>query len=1007
MNSFDLPLQPGITLQDVYSDRLFTVPGLSHPVRLIRPEGACRSKLLLMGEAGGENEQKDLLPFRPYAASGSLLERALREEGFDRSHVLITNTVFWQPRNNRLVNTPYEYDARSFCRQANVELIQRHQPLCILALGRTAFEELTGLSEINVINGRGMIYRSLPLYGSIPVVLTYHPSFIHRGSGKGREEHNEGAKTGKAQGGMSLFGVFKRDLRLAFQVARSGVPAIEPLEGILEPSDAQWSEAMTECERNPSAYISYDFETAYSLVLAGDEDEYTEEELREITQFQITVGTPEFRYRSYIAQWSPMVEEWCKRFMALPNPKLDVNGRFFDRRLLNTIGATLNGKFVDLQSLWAHLQPDLPRNLQFISSFFSPQYGAWKHLIHSDIGEYGKHDSILPLMAMEGILAVMKRLKHPQGIPLDQSYWTFTNSVESLCLDSYTRRGIPVNREKQIILGRQLDLEVEEEKKKMSILVPESLFPTKQKEGLKGHPPEWLKQHRLLIDSVKNEIRGRKRNKLPFEDAVKRLKELEEQKKVGPEGDRWALDEERVYVKRNGKWGLLNEFNPNSTEQMKSWIRYMRDEEIKILKSQYGESIPKTRLNALRWAVPVEKDEYGQPKETTGKDHLRKLNKRVGGHPVLLGALRIREITKLKGTYVGGEERAVGWTPGPDGLVHPEYSTYTGTWQFSSKSPNALNYPKHNKAWMDKVRGIIEVPSDRCIIEADYKSFHALTTGYEAGDEQYMRMARLDMHSFFALTQLLKLYDPNELFKETDSNLKLLFKSFRKNNERKWHGKTFEEIRSSEAKATGLGVGFGMQPNTLYEKNEDSFRSLDHAREVHRSYLELWWRVRKFHQDITQLADRQGYLISKHGGIRWFPCVYHKRPVKPGEWIRPGTMVRSTQWGDWIYTPGDDHEASIAYLPANDAFGMIRQALLSLEQQEWGERFWIAIPLHDAIICFPRWEDRDLCLEVLKKEMERPSDVLLLPDGSGLWCEAEFSCSKRGGNWGEMEEIKL
>lgn len=1042
----DPPMGPALrpfTLEDAMGDRAFQVPGLSMPVKLIRPEGSGTSRLLVVGEAGGENEQADRLPFRPYAQSGSVLSRALRETGIERNSLTITNTVLWQPKGNRLLGTSFEADAKAVSRGVTQELIAKRQPKAILALGATAFTELTGLSEISVLNGRGMIYKALPEYGGLPVVLTYHPAFITRSSGKSREEEAEGTKQGKAQGGgMSLLGPFKRDLRLAQDVARNGPPATHQLEGILEPSDSDWLDLQHRLLADPSLLVSYDFETRYSIILQGDEDEYTEEELMEITQFQVSVDDRV----SYIAHWTPRVERICKQLMALSNPKLDVNGRFFDRKLLRRIDAVMNGRFIDLQSLWAHLQPDLPRNLQYIASFFSPQYGAWKHLVGQDMEEYGKHDSIRPLMAYHGILATMSRLKHPEGLTLSDSYWRFTNDVERMCLDAYSRRGIPVNRTRQVALGKELTQLATQQSEALNELVPEELKGTKQTEGLKGVPTEWKDLFTEDIKGLEQGLKALRKAAGPIKRRLKKgiqplLAEEEEQEArilrqlaegeeglallkaraaAGPPGSRWVWHEgeedEKVYVKRlftlpegqsEERWALLNQFNPNSTQQVIKWIEWNAEQAKVQLEAEYApKPVPKTKLASIPWVVPTEKDDWtGQLKKTTGKVGLARLAKKVNC-PVLKGGLELREITKLRGTYVGSEGKPTLWTPEADGLVHPEYSTYTGTWQFASKNPNALNYPKHNKRWMKAVRGIIEVPSDRIVVEADYKSFHALTLGYEANDPDYMRMARLDMHSFFAATQLLGLYKASELLKESDANLKRLFKELRRGTTQ-FHGRTFEEVRSKEAKPTGLGVGFGMMPPTLYRNNEESFRDQDHARATHSAYLRLWRLIALYQDRITQQADQQTYLVSKHGGIRWFHCVYNKRKVRPGEWVRPGTKFVDTRDGRWIFTPGDDHEAAIAYLPANDAFGMIRAALLRLEEQGWGERFGISIPLHDAIVAFPRAEDRDLCLEVLKREMEQPSDILKLPNGAGLWCEVELLCSKPGGNWGEMEEVSL
>lgn len=1060
--SFDSRYTP-LTLANLY-DPNFTaeVPGLTHPTHFIRPEGRGTSRLFVMGEAAGENEERDRLPFRPYAQAGSILERGLRESAIERSSLTITNSVLWRPKNNILSNTSFEHNARRMCRGANQELLNRVDARAILALGRTAFEELTGLSSIQVHNGRGFIYKALPEYNSLPVILTYHPSFIARGSGKGRDADNEGAKIKKAEGGgMSLFGAFKRDLRLAYSCARNGPPRCETLNEVYNPAAPVWQAALDRCANDPSIFIIYDFETAYSLILSGDEEEYEERNVMDITQVQFTFTDDPLT--AYVADWSPEVEEWTKRFMALGNPKLDVNGRFFDRNLLRTIGSPIVGKFYDLQSMWAHLQPDLPRNLQFISSFFTPQYGAWKHLMGVDMLEYGKHDVIRPWMCFLGIRQEMQRLRHTAQGSLDlySAYERFTRDLEEKCLDRYTERGIPINRDKQWILGEELSEMSKKLVGEIQPFIPDELFPTGN--AYEGAPPPFAAIQREIINGLKAQeklIKASMRtvakrlklgrlvfsddkfnipqahevpslfpeDKLPFSDYFtlqERLTEAIRLRDHGPLEDEWTFaegtEEEVTFVRRpflsdtgevECKWTKLKDFNPNSSQQVIKWIEYNRTNELNALTSEYeakGKEVPKTRLAELKWKVPEVKDPFtGEMRQTTGKAAILKLAKRVSD-PVITKGVTAREVRKLIGTYVGTEKSPTLWTPKDgDYAIHPLFSTYTGTWQLASRDPNALNYPKHNKTWYEKVRSIVDtshLPPDmenRCVVEFDFKAFHALTTGFEANSPRYMRMARLDIHSFFAATQLLKLYRATELERETDSNLKALFKELRGNVTTKFHGKTFDQIRDTEAKPTGLGVGFGMQPNTLFRNNEESFEDLDHAKRVHRDYLTLWHEVAQWQRNVVDEADRLGYLLSRHGGIRWFHCVYHKRPKRPNEWIRPGTLTRETSHGTWIFEPGDDHEAAIAYRPANDAFGMIRNAYLRIEEEGWGDRWWASIPLHDALILFPPWNERERCLEVIKPIMEAPSEILRLPNGEGLWCEVEAMISEERGNWGKM-----
>src|SRR5215469_4066871 len=57
------------------------------------------ARLLVVGEASGEAEARDSLPFRPYAQSGSLLADSMRRVHIERSEVAITNVLRCFPGN--------------------------------------------------------------------------------------------------------------------------------------------------------------------------------------------------------------------------------------------------------------------------------------------------------------------------------------------------------------------------------------------------------------------------------------------------------------------------------------------------------------------------------------------------------------------------------------------------------------------------------------------------------------------------------------------------------------------------------------------------------------------------------------------------------------------------------------------------------------------------------------------------------------------------------------------
>jgi len=67
--------------------------------RLVFADGTPGSKLMLVGEAPGAEEDKQGLPF--VGRSGQLLDRMLAAIGLDRTQVYIANIVPWRPPGNR------------------------------------------------------------------------------------------------------------------------------------------------------------------------------------------------------------------------------------------------------------------------------------------------------------------------------------------------------------------------------------------------------------------------------------------------------------------------------------------------------------------------------------------------------------------------------------------------------------------------------------------------------------------------------------------------------------------------------------------------------------------------------------------------------------------------------------------------------------------------------------------------------------------------------------------
>ena len=131
--------------------------------------GDPHAKLMVIGEAPGENEDKQGEPF--VGAAGQLLTNMLKAIGFDRKDVYIANILKCRPPNNR---DPLPHEVEK-CTPYLKQQIAFIKPKAILVLGRIAAHFLLNTDE-SLTRLRGKDFE----YEGIPLVLTYHPAYLLR-----------------------------------------------------------------------------------------------------------------------------------------------------------------------------------------------------------------------------------------------------------------------------------------------------------------------------------------------------------------------------------------------------------------------------------------------------------------------------------------------------------------------------------------------------------------------------------------------------------------------------------------------------------------------------------------------------------------------------------------------------------------------------------------------------------------------------------------------------------
>jgi len=130
-------------------------------------EGNPLAEIFFVGEAPGAQEDATGRPF--VGRAGELLSRIIKAMGYSRDEVYIGNVLKCRPPGNR---TPTEEEQRA-CFPYLKRQIEVIKPKVLVALGRVAAVNLTG-QRATLSSMRGRVH----YFGEIPVVVTYHPSFL-------------------------------------------------------------------------------------------------------------------------------------------------------------------------------------------------------------------------------------------------------------------------------------------------------------------------------------------------------------------------------------------------------------------------------------------------------------------------------------------------------------------------------------------------------------------------------------------------------------------------------------------------------------------------------------------------------------------------------------------------------------------------------------------------------------------------------------------------------------
>ncbi len=145
----------------LHATRIKAVPGV----------GSLQAQWMFIGEAPGQNEDQQGLPF--VGRAGQLLDAMIAALRMQRCDVFIANVIKCRPPGNR-DPLPEEIAECAPYLHRQLALVK---PKVIVALGRVSAQVLLKTNK-SLGNLRGKVYR----YGSsnTPLVVTYHPAYLLR-----------------------------------------------------------------------------------------------------------------------------------------------------------------------------------------------------------------------------------------------------------------------------------------------------------------------------------------------------------------------------------------------------------------------------------------------------------------------------------------------------------------------------------------------------------------------------------------------------------------------------------------------------------------------------------------------------------------------------------------------------------------------------------------------------------------------------------------------------------
>jgi uncharacterized C2H2 Zn-finger protein len=510
----------------------------------------------------------------------------------------------------------------------------RVRPRCVLAGGVAAHARMLPGCPVGLYDARGYVWRDEER--GLWVVPTLAPASLVKG-----------------QTNQTI--VFLHDLARALEIEQNDFEYLDTNFYSLDPTPAEALEWNKRFDSNVS-HLSCDIETPDK---DRSEDELEDTEAEEIKDRSYTILRCGYSYHDADGNphvmsipWGGPYEQVHKALLESDIDKLWWN-KSFDVPRIAAAGITVGGTQHDGMESWHVLNSDLRRSLGFVSVFFNPRLGAWKHTSDAAPARYNAQDAYA---ADCNQLAIVKELKkhnlwdvyQQQVLDMDPIF-TYMSAA-----------GMPVDAEKRLESAKYLTELLDDLKSRMHAVVPREVCRVSPPEGYKTVPKDTTGLEQRTFDAQTVVRCGRcglvNPRKNHFQSYVRKVNPCAGAEKV--------TSQEGVV-----RWVKVLLFSPSP----KQILRYQE---------VVGHKPILDRMTK---------------RPTTDAKALVKLRAKYVSDPLYPMILDFRKADKLAGTYIGRYEDGKvvgGFKVGKDGLVHAQFTNAPSTLRTSMRSPNLQNLPR-------------------------------------------------------------------------------------------------------------------------------------------------------------------------------------------------------------------------------------------------------------------------------------------------------------------------